>query len=121
MNLLSDINLNEITFGKDGKSVRLSFIDMYEGGSLGELQCSSVYFFEYQNCFEDDDSLAAYVGEVSYRAIDSSEASDYLKKTGYAFSCDELCTSKLFIISIEGGEVSLRVICGLASFKGEEL
>ncbi|KZN37865.1 hypothetical protein N480_14070 [Pseudoalteromonas luteoviolacea S2607] len=121
MNLLSDVNLDEITFGKDGKSLRLSFIDMNEGDSLGELDCSSVYSFDHQNCFEDDDSLAAYAGEVSYKIIEVSEISDYLKKSGYAFSGDELINSKLFVISIDGGEVSLKVVCGAASFENEEL
>ncbi|KID58108.1 hypothetical protein JF50_05105 [Pseudoalteromonas luteoviolacea] len=121
MNLLNDVNLDNIAFGKDGKSVRLSFIDMYEGDSLGELECSSVYSFDYQNCFKDDDSLAAYVGEVNYKVIHASEVSDYLKNSGYVFSCDEIFSSNLFVIAAEGGEVSLKVICGVASFKGEKL
>lgn len=121
MNLLSDVNLDNIAFGKDGKSVRLSFIDMYEGDSLGELECVSVYSFDYQNCFEDDDSLAAYVGEVSYKTVNANDVSDYLKNSGYAFSCDKIFSSNLFVIAVNGGEVSLKVICGLASFKGEKL
>lgn len=116
MGLLSDVNLNEISFGKDGKSIKLSFIDMYEGESIFDLECLSVCFFDYQNCFDASDSLATYVGEVIYKEIDLAEASNYLKKHGYVFNQDEIFSDNVFFISVEGGEISLKIISGSVNF-----
>ena len=119
MNILSDVNLDEISFGKDGKSVELRFIDMMHGKSTGTLTCSLLYSFKYQNCFEEDDSLAAYIGEVNYEKISSVEQ---LNGLGYNFPDNEkVAQDGALLINIEGGEVVLEIICGAAELDDTEI
>ena len=121
MILLSDVNLDEVFLGKDGKTLKLSFIDMHEGRAIGILKCLSIYSLNYQNCFDEDDSLVAYVGEVTCKKVDEERASKYLKDSGYSFSCDETFKRELFVVCVEGGEVMLKVVCGTVYFNDKEL
>ena len=119
MNILSDVNLDEISFSKDGKSIELYFIDMNEGEGIGTLKCIGVLSFKYQNYFEDDDSLAAYIGEVNYEKIKSTKR---LKSLNYNYHDGELqMEGGLTLINIEGGELVLEVICREAEFKKKGL
>ncbi|WP_340680132.1 hypothetical protein [Paraglaciecola sp.] len=119
MNILRDVNLDEISFSKDGRSVELYFIDMHEGKRVGILNCLSVYSFKYQNCFEDDDSLAAYIGEVNYEKIKSKEL---LKNLNYNFhDSEQLVENEPLLINIEGGELVLEIICRAAEFNNKDI
>lgn len=116
MNILKDINLDEIKFSPDGRDISINFLNMSDGSLENILECKSVYYFKFQNCFEVDDGFACYVGEVNYELIKNSELSDWLAKIQYGFYNNDrtpLIPTKtdLYSVHIEGGEIIIELVC----------
>ncbi len=114
--LLKDVNLAKVDFSGTGRGLELEFIDMDQGCHLAYLRLVGIVLFHYQNSFEDDDeAFPTYIGEVTSSPIESHNAASMLAATGYGF-CDP--NGKLLVpneshslIHIEGGDVSLSIVC----------
>ena len=62
MRVIDDVNLDQIVFGRDGKTLRLEFIDMYQGAPVGTLECRDVILLNYNN--GDSEGFATYVAAI---------------------------------------------------------
>lgn len=60
-------------------------LDMNLGDYYRALKCKNVYYFEYQNAFEDDDGFACYLCEIYSYNLENSEAVSQLKEKKYMF------------------------------------
>ena len=119
--LLEDVNLSEIQITSDGKNINFNFLDMYEGKPIASMTCKNVMHFIYSNTFDDNDyGFACYAGEVTLQSFTSHE--DIVHTLGsmkYRFKkCDMYGNAlgfepmeELHLVGIEGGEVSIAVLC----------
>ena len=116
--ILQDVNLSNVQMSTDGRTISIGFIDMFDGKCLGHLSLESVLVFRYFNAFESsEDSFPAYVGKVICRELVPDEITAELVNLGYRFIAGDgqifIPSGKsLFLIHIEGGEVSIEIICG---------
>jgi hypothetical protein len=112
--LLKDVNLSDIQFSEDHRSVALAFLSMSDGAEVGTLVCSGLAFFAYSN--DPDESLPSYAGEVSRRSIPGAdEARRLLQGLGYGyrdFSGMRLVdnSATLYHVHVEGS-FTLDVVC----------
>ena len=112
MILLSDINLDKILFNETGSTIELRFIDMNEGLNIAAIKCISILAFNFQNCFDDQDYLPCYVGEMECRKLSDSEAIRELEKLHYGFLNNDVSSlGQLNVIHLDGGEISMRIVC----------
>lgn len=116
MILLSNINLDGISFNNLGRGVEFSFIDMDKGEPLTNLQCNAVYLFNYHNSFSDDEGFACYIAEVTYEFIPADLASKILMKYNFSFinlDGSTLVPTKKDLINlhIESGDIVVDIIC----------
>jgi hypothetical protein len=122
--LLEDVNLADIHFYNDGKGIRIDFIDMYEGKPIAFMDCNKVLHFFYSNSFDDTDhGFACYVGEVTLQSFTSREdIVNVLNSMRYGFKksdiygnelgeLESLLENELHQVSIDGGEISIRILC----------
>jgi len=114
--LLEDVNLSEIQISSDGKNIRFDFLDMYEGEPIASLICEDVLHFIYSNNFDEDDSFACYVGEVTVQtfALDKDIVRELhtMEYQFYDMGGNVLVRhNELHVVEIEGGEVSIKVLC----------
>lgn len=130
VNLLENVNLAAVVFSEDGKNISFSFTDMYHGRQCACLECNSVYIFNYHCVFELD-GFPAFVGEVWYEELSQEAIAKKLEELNFGFYVLEDPTgpltgnrriytpkeSKVYFVRIEGGELSLIIICGKIDFK----
>jgi hypothetical protein len=113
--LLQDVNLSNIHISPNGRTINIEFINMFDGGFLAHLTVEEVLIFKYFNAFDNsEDAFPTYVGEVMYRELIPEESSAELLNFGYRFiGREEQIQSKesLFFIHIEGGEISIDLVC----------
>lgn len=114
--LLEDINLSELSFSDNGRTLTIEFINMFDGGPCAQLTAKGVVVCNYQNTFGHDDSaLPAYVGEVTCQELREKEAASVLSGLGYGFlgSGGATYVSRLgyFHIHIESGELIVDLVC----------
>ena len=115
--LLSDINLSSLSLTNDGRVLTIDFLNMADVSHCAQLIADGVVAFNYHNTFEtDDDALPAYVGEVTCRELREQDKDAALSRLGYGFLGKGCATflpeSGRIHIHIEGGEVSIDLICG---------
>jgi hypothetical protein len=116
--LLQDVNLALIEISQDGRNITLDFVNMADGGAHAKLEAQAVVLFNYQNAFEaGEDALPAFVAEVTCEEFDNHGRSSQLMKLGYGFLGRGVETyvpklNNCFVIHVEGGEVSLDLLCG---------
>ena len=117
--LLEDVNLANIQFGNDGKSVHFDFLDMYEGKSIGSMICEEILHFTFSNCFNERDCLACYIGEVTVQVFTLHNDIEYIfDNIKYRFSEAKKSTldlQELYFVEIEGGEISIEILCCVCS------
>lgn len=108
--LISDTNLADIQFERDGQKVVFSFRSMSDGTLEFELVCDGVLFFKYNTLLE---CLPLYVGEVTQVTLVENNISQVLHGCGYSFE-PSACRvfdgiKQLYLISIDGGEIEIQV------------
>ena len=108
--LISDTNLADIRFERDGQKVVFSFRSMSDGIIELELVCDGVLFIKYNTLLE---CLPLYIGEVTQVTLVENEIYHVLHGCGYSFepgSCRVFDGIKqLYLISIDGGEIEIQV------------
>ena len=115
--LLSDVNLSALSFSNDGRVLTIEFLNMTDGSPCAQLIASGVVAFNYHNTFEsDEDALPAYVGEVTCRELREQDKDATLSRLGYGFLGRGVATfvpkAGRFQIHVEGGELTIDLICG---------
>jgi len=122
--LLSDVNFSEIEFTRSGPGLRLLLIDMHEGSPLARIDCRGVCLLRYENYFaSEQDGFACYVGEVTARSVPADEVGLLLAAQGYGFkdgagSVRSPKAGDYCEICLEGGEVSLTIVCRSYRIRG---
>ncbi len=116
MRIMNDVNLDKILVNREGKAVRLEFINMQDGGLVGFIECEDVLLFNYHNVM-DAEGLAIYVGHVDVDELVGDAARTTLAKLGFGFrdSLGRTGTTESGVIQhlhVEGGEVSIDLCCG---------
>jgi len=88
---------------------------MIDGNHLAQLVAEAVLTFKYSNSFDNtEDALPAYIGEVKYRQLSNEDLHVEFGRLGYGFTQNEdrLFKNSYFLIQIEGGEISIDILCG---------
>ena len=62
--IIENINLGSFKVSLDGRNIEFELLDMDRGEYYGSLKCKNVYYFEYQNTFEDGYGFACYICEI---------------------------------------------------------
>lgn len=111
--LFSNINLDKISFSRNGVSITLDFLDMYEGLPFASFICEPVISFHYENMFERGDELPCYIGEIWLKKIPNEEINNYLTNNKYRFVSDSFANGfgDLYSLSLIGGEIVIHIIC----------
>lgn len=113
---MDDVNLDRVIVDKDGKTVRLEFIDMGEAWPVGVIECRDVILVNYHNVM-DAEGLAIYVGQVDLDGLSGNSARTKLHDLGFKFR-DALGrtmtteTDKVHHLEVAGGEVHIDLCCG---------
>ena len=109
-NLFSDQNLDSVSFEKCGTSLKLEFINMYDGDKSYVVKCYGVRILNYQNNFEEDEGLACYVGEVTSETVFGKT---YKDKIGFdlVFDGSSNENSEYILLRVLGGDVHITVLC----------
>jgi hypothetical protein len=111
--LLNDVNLANIAFGKDGQEITLSFLSMTDGGEVATLRCSGLLVLKYQTVLFP---LPLYVGEVNHEEFTNMQIAELLRGFDYSFFDQSGNTfdphlERLHNVHIEGGEVYIQIVC----------
>jgi len=110
--LLSNVNLVEIKIGGINE-VSFDFLNTFDGQYLKTIVCKNVIKLCYDNSGED--SFAYFIGEVYSKKLTLEETNEALKYFNSGFSKPDY--GELFLVSIEGGEIDIDVLCESFSFK----
>ena|GEM_PF-5582338 len=121
--ILKDVSLKGIEFRSHKTSVKMSFIDMYEGKPCAEILCESVLVFNYHDSSYPDE-MPLYVGEVNHTILTRGQLRKKLDEFSFGFSVppDPVNLSvpgpvyvpeweEAHHIHLEGGEILIHVLC----------
>jgi hypothetical protein len=113
--IIENINLGSFKVSLNGKDFEFELLDMNFGKHYGTLKCKNVYYFEYQNTFEDDDGFACYLCEIYSFNLENSVAVSQLKEKNFRFlnQNNEICIpgSNVQNVVLESGEVFIDLYC----------
>ena len=113
--IIENINLGSFKVSLNGRNFEFELLDMSLGDYYGTLKCENVYYFEYQNIFENDDGFACYLCEIYSFNLEHSVAVSQLKEKNFRFSNQN---HEIFIpdyniqnVVLESGEVFIDLYC----------
>lgn len=125
MKILSDVNLYSIEFSPNGRNIFFNFSDLTSNIKNVTIECGSVYLFNYHNTFSDNEGFASYVGEVTCNRVNKIDAKKLLTENNFRFKDKTgaifVPENELVFMSIEGGEISIDLVCELIKLNDIEL
>jgi len=110
--LLSNVNLVEIKVGGMNE-VSFDFLNTFDGQYLKTIVCKNVVKLRYENIGKDP--FAYFIGEVYSKKLSFEETDEAFKYFNFGFGNPSY--GEVFLVSIEGGEIDIDVLCESFSFK----
>ena len=104
--LLSNVALVEITIGGMNEA-SFDFLNTFNGQYLKTIVCKNVVKLQYETIGED--SFAYFVGEVYSKKLSFEETNEALEYFDVVFKRTDY--GELILVSIEGGEIDIDVLC----------
>ena len=113
--IIENINLGSFKVSLNGRDFEFELLDMSLGDYYGTLKCENVYYFEYQNIFENDEGFACYLCEIYSYNLENSEAVSQLKEKKYMFLNQDqnisIPSTYIQRVVLESGEMLIDLYC----------